>query len=312
MLHRIVPDSDRLRIHNPVNEITPEKLEELIRFYRQNEIDIISFDQLPAYLAGNSEYFVIFTFDDGYRDNYLYALPVFERYNAPFTVYVTTGFPERTISIWWYQLEEILLKNTKVKFRWGKQSRVFDCEECEQKEASFDAIRQIIIQTPFKEQQINLVNAFEDYIDDPFRITNNLAMGWEDIKAMAASPLVTIGAHTVNHPALNQLSETEIVEECLRSREILESKIGKPVDHFSYPFGSAMEVGARECDLVGKLGFKTATTTRIGSIFKEHTKHVHCLPRIPIKPDINLSYLESIISGRGNFLRGAKKRVVTL
>jgi peptidoglycan/xylan/chitin deacetylase (PgdA/CDA1 family) len=44
------------------------------------------------------------TFDDGYRDNVSMALPILERHNAPFLIYVPTGRPARTLQAWWLGL----------------------------------------------------------------------------------------------------------------------------------------------------------------------------------------------------------------
>lgn len=312
MLHRIVPASGEMRIHNTVNEITPEKLEELLTFYKRHNVDIISLDDVGRYLSEKRRYFVVFTFDDGYRDNLTLALPVFQRYNVPFTVYITTGFSDRTISIWWYQLENILLENEEMSFKWGNQSYEFNCADKEQKESVFNTIRRMIIDTPYVQQRQYVESAFEQYVSDPFLMTEKLAMSWEEVSQLAASPLVTIGAHTLNHAALNQLSEDEVRDECMGSKELLDDKIGKPIQHFSYPFGSAREIGKRECAIVRKCGFKTATTTRLGSIFSEHRDHLHALPRIPISPHTTFDYLHRIIKGSENFIRGSQQRVVTV
>lgn len=38
---------------------------------------------------------MVFTMDDGYKDNYTNALPIFKKYNVPYTIFVTTNFPDR-------------------------------------------------------------------------------------------------------------------------------------------------------------------------------------------------------------------------
>lgn len=312
MLHRIVPENDNPRVHNPVNEISPKQLCALIEFYQNHKVDIIRIAEVPEYIRNGSGYFVVFTFDDGYKDNLTEALPVFERYQVPFTVYVTTGFPDHSISIWWYLLEQILLNNSEIKFYWEGKKHLFNCSTSQLKEEVFNLIRRIIIDTPFFQQQEQLRSAFINYTDDPFSITEQLAMSWPEIKELSESPLVTIGAHTISHPALNQLDELQIKHECLGSKERLENYLNKPVIHFSYPFGSVKEVGQREFDLVSNFGFTTATTTRWGSIFREHLEYLCVLPRIPISPGTPFQYLENIISGHENFIRGSKKRVVTV
>ena len=312
MLHRIVPESDNPRIHNTVNEINPKQLGALIEFYQSRKVDIISIADVPDDLKSGSGYFVVFTFDDGYKDNFKEALPVFESHKAPFAVYVTTGYPDKSVSIWWYLLERVLLSNDEIQFNWMGKKHPFHGAAPKQKEEVFNIIRRMIIDTPFHQQQEQLKTAFSQYTDDPYAITAELAMNWAEIGELAQSPWVTIGAHTVHHPALNQLNTTEIAKECLGSKVRLEAQINHPVVHFSYPFGSAKEVGEREFEIIKEMGFRTATTTRWGSIYPAHLRHLHILPRIPITPNTSFRFLEGVISGRENFIRGSKKRVVTV
>jgi hypothetical protein len=84
-------------------------LEALIRHYQSRGADIVSMDEALRRLSeGSDRYFVVFTFDDGYRDNLTRALPIFERLGLPFTVYVTTSFIDRSFPIWWGALREVI------------------------------------------------------------------------------------------------------------------------------------------------------------------------------------------------------------
>ena len=51
---------------------------------------------------------IAITLDDGYRNNFEQALPVFQRHAVPFTIYVCPGFAERTSELWWEALERII------------------------------------------------------------------------------------------------------------------------------------------------------------------------------------------------------------
>ncbi|BAZ07344.1 polysaccharide deacetylase family protein [Calothrix sp. NIES-3974] len=68
--------------------------------------------------------------------------------------------------------------------------------------------------------------------------TGRTHVSWEDLKIMAADPLVTIASHSVNHPAdLTKLSEQDLTTEIIESKRVLESKLGIPIHYFTYPAG---------------------------------------------------------------------------
>lgn len=69
--------------------------------------------------------------------------------------------------------------------------------------------------------------------NDRGRAVNN-----DEIKKLANSPMIEIGAHTVNHPHLGLLKAAEQRREILQSKKILEQLIGEPVTGFAYPFGA--------------------------------------------------------------------------
>jgi peptidoglycan/xylan/chitin deacetylase (PgdA/CDA1 family) len=111
---------------------------------------------------------------------------------------------------------------------------------------------------------------------DPQVMSNRFFMTWKELQELARDPLVQIGAHTLTHRSLQQLTENEAGDEIERSRNILEEKLGVKVEHFAYPFGNC---GQREFRLVRDLRFKTAVTTCWCNIFPVHKEHLSSLPR---------------------------------
>ena len=67
--------------------------------------------------------------------------------------------------------------------------------------------------------------------------------------------------------------------------------------HFAYPFGNARACGAREAEIAGAVGFRTAVTTRCGAIFPEHLDHPHALPREVLSADDTPSSLRCKLDG---------------
>ena len=114
----------------------------------------------------------------------------------------------------------------------------------------------------------------------------DLCMDWPEIERLAADPLVTIGAHTVNHnDAQEDGGRTAVRAEMEMSRSVLEAALGRRPEHLAYPVGDPTSAGPREFRIAAELGFKTAVTTRPGVLFKAHRDHLTALPRISVNGD---------------------------
>ena len=62
---------------------------------------------------------------------------------------------------------------------------------------------------------------------------------------------VEIGGHTVTHPDLPTLSRADAEAEMRGGKEALESILGRPVDVFAYPWGTATDETAAACRAAG-------------------------------------------------------------
>ena len=87
-------------------------------------------------------------------------------------------------------------------------------------------------------------------------------LNWDQIRALDANPLFTIGAHTVDH--LHLSSEQVAVQkfQIEGSKATIEAQLGHSIKHFCYPYGS---YNATTITLVHEAGFVTATTTAAGT-----------------------------------------------
>lgn len=315
VLHRVCPPVLGPRIKdNAGMEMTPKKLEAVIQFFKDRDYEFISLDQLLERLPNrkNKRKFVVFTFDDGYADNYLHAYPVFKKHQVPFTIYVTTSFPDREAILWWYLLEDLLLEKNRIVIKTGAGEREFNCSSVNEKEETFRHIRSIIMNASTNNYIETVTAIFEPYGIDVYRKTSELTLSWEQIALLNRDPLVTIGAHTVNHYTLSKLSPAEVKNEILESKRRLESHLGKEVHHFAYPYGGKEEAGKREFDLVKKCRFKTAVTARFAGIFPAHHQHLECLPRIFVPGEAEDHFLKQVVNGTLTGMANRFKRVVTV
>lgn len=83
-------------------------------------------------------------------------------------------------------------------------------------------------------------------------------VSWQQLKEMAANPLVTIAAHSVSHPSdLRVLPDEKLQQEIKESKRILEEQLGIPIRYFTYPEG---KYDKRVADLVRAVGYQAALT----------------------------------------------------
>ncbi len=299
MLHRVSPFEQDKLFPNENMKVSPDFLDKFLADLKLKGYEFISIDRLYEILIKEEdvEKKVVITLDDGYKDNYEIAYPIFKKHNVPFCIYVTTSFPEKMAILWWYILEDLILENDIIKLSNGK---IYECKTKEEKEQVFLEIRKIILSLPF--QKDNLIKSLEDlfydykidWMDKSKKNARELCLDWEEIVELSKDELCTIGGHTKNHYPLNRLSVEEIKAEILEANALLEKKIKKPIEHFAYPFGSKVEIGKREFHVVKNLGLKTATTTRPGTIYKEHKKFRECLPRIMLTEGFDINTVGNI------------------
>jgi peptidoglycan/xylan/chitin deacetylase (PgdA/CDA1 family) len=135
-------------------------------------------------------------------------------------------------------------------------------------------------------------------------------MKWDKLKTLASEPLITIGAHSVNHFMLKKWDADTVKQELVQSRAAIEQALGRePVD-FAYPVGDNTSADAREFSLAKEAGYELAVTTRPGVIFPEHREYMTALPRVSLNGYYQkVRYAEVLRSGVPFALRSCFSRL---
>ncbi|MEZ2129321.1 MULTISPECIES: polysaccharide deacetylase family protein [unclassified Sinorhizobium] len=282
-LHHVRPKTPRIFAPNAHLEITPEYLDLAIRQLKKIGYDFIPLDAVPERLRGrNRPLFAAFTLDDGNRNNAEHALPVFESHGVPFTVFVTRGFTERTHSMWWETLAELLNRLDAFSFDFGSGPERLDLGSPAQKHAAFDRFAAYIL-TAGEAQHVAAVDAAaRQQAIDPLFITEQLTMTADELRRLAAHPLASLGAHTLSHRALALIGENEAAEEMAASAAFVETITGKRPRTIAYPYGTVSTVSKREARLAKELGFAIGVTTQPGILTADHIAEATYLPRISL------------------------------
>lgn len=316
MMHHIQPASSRAFDPNGLLSITPNFLAATIGRIRERGWDIVSLDEAVARIKAGpvrqGRPFVAFTIDDGYRDNLEHALPVMKAAGAPFTVYVTSALPDGSAELWWVGLEQVISRNDAITFTHGGAAETIACDTLAAKNAAWDRLYPLIRNAPEDEQRAIVRDLCVRHGVSQEQICRDLAMNWDEVRRLAADPLVTIGAHTVNHFAVVKLDAPRARTEMDEGARRIEAETGARPKHFAYPYGDAESAGPRDFTIAQELAFASAVTTRKGMLTAKHRDHLFALPRVALNGNLqSLRYVDVLLSGAPFFLFNGLRLTVT-
>jgi peptidoglycan/xylan/chitin deacetylase (PgdA/CDA1 family) len=312
MLHRVLPEKERNKYSlNRDLAITPEKLDSIITDLKEKGYQFLSLDEVCDWLQNKKvikQKFICLTFDDGYRDNFMYALPVLKKHNVPATIYITNCLPNGNGILWWYLFEDFVKTANQLTITSTHFSKSFDWNSSQEAFDQFWEISNLIKMIHPSELEKVLTKSFGKTKEDFENLCRNLSMTWDEIKQISDEPLITIGAHTMSHLSVKQHNEELVVKEMIDSKRELEKYIGKEVHHFAYPFGGEYDVSKRDILLAEKIGFKTSTLNQPGNIFKANNRNRQALARMPLGDETSNERFNYYLNGIYHFSVNAFKK----
>ena len=222
--------------------------------------------QVSAFVQGSSDLpdrSVAITFDDGYTDNYEQAMPILNRVGIPATFYITVDSVEHRRLPWPSRLRFSFRTTQKKQFvhHGGPSSSLATAADREQ---AYLKVCDEVCKLAGVELE-KRVAQIEDTLDARLPATSGeLMMTWEQVKGLAQGGHV-VGSHTMTHPNVAFLGIDDARRELSESKQLLESRIGSTVEHFSYPCPALFPNWTKETiDESRRVGYKTAVTTNNG------------------------------------------------
>ena len=195
--------------------------------YLGRHYQVVSLDELLAQ-RDDSGGKVAITFDDGYADNYLYAMPLLKERQMPATVFMIAALMESGRGVWRDRLARTIADNGSADLRLdgGGSVRIFPFQG--------DYGRQM----KAAEQWLQGLSAQqrEAVLADQPDVDEDRFLDVAELKALERNR-IKIESHTVNHPYLPDLDEAAARRELTESRLLLEQALGSVVDLLAYPFG---------------------------------------------------------------------------
>ena len=298
-LNQVRPPQDKDFAPNRDLEVAPGFLEAMLDQVEEEGLDVVTLDEAARRLREDDERrFVCFTFDQAYRDTLRHAYPLFQQRSLPLTLYVATDYASGWGELWWLALEEVVARASEIELcRQGGLWRL-PTATSEEKQRGFEQIYEWL-RSVDEARQRQVIRALADTYDiDMSAACHELMLGWDEIAALAADPLVAIGAQSKAHYEISKLAPEKALSEMEGSADIIEDKLGRRPVHFSFPYGDETAARARDFALAKEAGFKTAVTTRRGMLFPAHRRFLTALPRVPLAGDYqSLTYTALYLSG---------------
>jgi len=234
---------------------------------------IIPIDRLVDWLAGDGTLppdAVVVTFDDGYCDIDTTVLPLLERFDAPATVYVSTGCVVNRESPFAFRLLAALRAREHVSLRWDGSLIEADLSTEEAVRATYN---QLYAASKWADptERSRLLDRLD--ADDPEPAP---MLRPDDVASISASELVTVGSHGHRHVPLAGYDEATVRRDLEEADRLLTDWTGSPPDHFSYPHGS---VGSAARRVVAER-YASAVGTDARRIRPRDWHRPHELPRL--------------------------------
>ena len=261
LFHRVVNEPDALLVDEPDVRRFAERLAWL-----KDSFKILSLpDALERLYSGRLPAGALaISFDDGYRDNVLNALPVLEHYGLPATFFVTSAYLEGGM-MWNDRVVEAVRFWPTAQIELGSH----DLGVHALASGRAQVVDQLLRALKYRAYPERDAIAQELYTRSGAPVMR-MMMDAQEIRRLRDAGM-TIGGHTANHPILHAMSRAGAQREIVENKTALEAILGTQIEIFAYPNGKPFrDFDGREIEILRQSGYRYALTTSDGTAHR-HT-----------------------------------------
>lgn len=240
-------------------EVFESQIKYLVKFFEVISVEVFEQRFKEKCFSGKE---VVLTFDDGYANNLSVVAPILNKYELPFTVFISTEhidtgcfFPTsinriitrgaglKRIRIPSQNLSLPLVTNDEINFASNAIAYLL-------KSLSVDQVRLIT------DELIHNVNPSEwEHLKEKFKSVR--PMTWEEVIALSSKG-ATIGSHCKWHICCHSnQDEKDIKHQIEESKVIIENKLNIQCKYFAYPNGDYTDFSNNCVNKFYSLGFST-------------------------------------------------------
>ena len=290
MYHRVLPkDSPLRKTEQPGMYVSPETLD-LHLTELERRFELVHLDEWLRRAkqgAALPRIACAITFDDGWRDNYDFALPVLVKHQAPATIFLVSSYIGTAQRFWPNRLIELILRESaqpnSVPFPNKLRSLIEPVlAQGRRTQVGVEEIAPVIRQAlSFDEDEIRRLVESADDRDTKCDEDGRDMLDAREIGLMTGTGLIRFGSHSATHFRLDaNATETTLAAEIVESRNQLQKICGQPIELFCYPNGIS---SASSVDWVSR-HYLGAVNTDTG--WHASGANSYLIPRIRLHDDI--------------------------
>lgn len=249
-------------------------LERQLRWLRRR-FDIVPLRALAAAAAaGDVGRKLALTFDDGLRSNVTVAYPLLRKLGLPATFFVCPGLVDRGAWLWTHESRCRLARLDAA----ARSGLARDCGAPAHAQAFVEWMKRLDLAAR-RRVEARITAATPGFAPTAAEREEFDLATWDELRALDPA-IITIGSHTLTHPILPGSAPGELEREIGASRELLERRLGRRVECFSYPNGE-FDAAADACV---RRHYAFALTDLRGVI--RRGADAHRLPRLAVPPGV--------------------------
>lgn len=269
--HRVLPAELRAAYFDPGLAVTPETFRQHCKALGKHYTVLPLADAVDAlkrepHRSAQDRPLAVLTFDDGYRDNLLYAAPVLQQTGLRATFFPVAELVGSDAPPWYDRVARALSSLAR-RGAIDKIWRDLEQEYCmaasfswKERRAPVDkAIAASKRLRPDQRKALLERVELEAGCTAPWR-PEDLIMDWTELRRLDAQGH-EIGSHGCSHEILTGLDDSRLTYETTESRRLLEAGLCRSVRSFSYPNG---DVDRRVSGAVKNAGYEFAVITESG------------------------------------------------
>lgn len=223
------------------NHLSIKQFEEHLKYFKDN-FDVVPLQDIVLnnkFNSKNQKKKIAITFDDGYYNNYVNAIPLLEKYNFPATIFSTAWRKLEDKTPLWYDIIDFLT----AEYGTIELAEYFSISDNLKKHNNS-------IKSFFKTINYEKRNNYLKKLNENTKYSNYIKsirpelwelMSCKEIKHAASGNLITFGSHGLTHTNLDILDSNELKIELKSSKDYLSSCTETDINIIAFPDGAYNE-----------------------------------------------------------------------